>query len=105
MNNKLAVEFALRTKQQLHWYYAQNTHPTQCGQSSQVIDGDLQMHLLQLHSGQTKQHMSKLSLVIGMPVLVTQNFDVAGSIVIYVKFVIWSIQEINISFDHALLRF
>ncbi|THU88128.1 hypothetical protein K435DRAFT_680430, partial [Dendrothele bispora CBS 962.96] len=34
-----------------------------------------------MDSGKTRQRLGKLPLVIGMPVMITQNFDVAGGVV------------------------
>ncbi|KAI9059616.1 hypothetical protein FKP32DRAFT_1532601, partial [Trametes sanguinea] len=34
-----------------------------------------------MHSGQTSQRLGKMPLVLGMPVIVSQNFDVHGGIV------------------------
>ena len=34
-----------------------------------------------LHSGTTKQRLTKIPLVVGMPVMIAQNFDVQGGVV------------------------
>lgn len=41
----------------------------------------LQNHLWSLNSGQTQHRLGQLPLVIGMPVMFAQNYDVGGSIV------------------------
>ena len=60
---------------ELHWYYALDTH-------RQVpVSSDTSNHLLNLHSGLTKQQLGKIPLVIGMPVMITHNFDVENGVV------------------------
>ncbi|KAH9848181.1 hypothetical protein C2E23DRAFT_710491, partial [Lenzites betulinus] len=34
-----------------------------------------------MHSGQTSHRLGKIPLVLGMPVIITQNYDVGGGIV------------------------
>ncbi|KAH9853910.1 hypothetical protein C2E23DRAFT_690960, partial [Lenzites betulinus] len=34
-----------------------------------------------MHSGETSQRLGKIPLVLGMPVIITQNYDVSGGIV------------------------
>lgn len=75
LNDKLAGEFAVRTQQQSHWYYAQDRLWTQTEPASHLIHGELQDKLLLLHSGQARQCLGKILLVIRMPVLIMQNFD------------------------------
>jgi hypothetical protein len=75
LNERGAQAFANRTNRELHWYYAIDTH-------RQIsVSDDIQDHLLNLHSGLTKQRLGKIPLVIGMPVMITHNFDVEGGIV------------------------
>lgn len=70
------MNFARKHNKNLHWYYATDSH------SGKVIeDQDLKQHLASLHSGKTNQRLGKLPLVIGMPVMICQNFDVEGGIV------------------------
>jgi len=75
LNERGAQAFANRTNKELHWYYALDTH-------RQVpVSHDTHNHLQTLHSGLTKQRLGKIPLVIGMPVMITHNFDVESGIV------------------------
>lgn len=76
LNIRGAYAFAERSKRPLHWYYAIDTH-----QHNTVTDAALKLHLENLDSGQTNQRLGKIPLVIGMPVMITQNYDVEGGIV------------------------
>jgi hypothetical protein len=76
LNERCAAAFAAETGQQLHWYYATDKRGR-----SELVDDDLKSNLYNLHSGQTSQRLGKIPLVRGMPVLITQNFDVDGGIV------------------------
>ena len=76
INHRATIAFAQNRKRKVHWYYASDKRggkPTQ--------DENLQNHLITLDSGQTNQRLGSIPLVIGMPVMVTQNFDVAAGIV------------------------
>ncbi|KAJ7127323.1 hypothetical protein C8R43DRAFT_897609, partial [Mycena crocata] len=47
-----------------------------------ITEPSLREHLLtRLHSGETNYRLGKLPLAIGMPVMITQNFDVQNGIV------------------------
>lgn len=76
LNEKLAQHWASCTGRELHWYY-----PVDKRKSHEVQDTDLVDHLQGLHLGRTKGRLGRLPLFIGMPVLVSQNFDVEGRIV------------------------
>jgi len=69
------MAFARRTNQNLHWYYAIDTH------RGKNVSEDIRNHLLTLNSGTTNQRLGKIPLVIGMPVMITQNYNVEGGIV------------------------
>ena len=60
----------------MHWYYTTDKH-----QKTIVSDADLKQHLQSLNSGFTNQCLKKIPLVIGMPVMISQNYDVQGGIV------------------------
>jgi hypothetical protein len=78
LNVKAANVYAARTGTQLGWYYARDTR----SDGTLVTDPALQDHLLnRLHSGQTGYRLGRLPLAIGMPVMITQNFDVQNGIV------------------------
>jgi len=76
LNIKAAEAFAHKTNRSLHWYYATDTH-----QGEELTNPLLKDHLEQLHSGQTNQRLGKIPLVLGMPVIISQNFDVQSGIV------------------------
>ena len=76
INEHAAYAFARRTNQTLHWYYAIDKH-----QHNVVDDADIKRHLQNLNSGITNQCLGKIPLVIGMPVMISQNYDVEGGIV------------------------
>lgn len=75
MNEKACQHFARQTGQKLHYYYADDRH-----KGGVVEDEALIEKLGSLHSGKTKYRLGRLPLVIGMPVLVSQNFDVEGGV-------------------------
>ncbi len=76
INERATVAYAERTKQKLHWYYANDKRA-----GKKIEDVGLTNHLLKLDSGRTNQRLGRLPLVLGMPVIITQNFDVQGGIV------------------------
>ena len=76
INFHAAAAFAQNTNQQLQWYYAADHH-----KGKLVMDDTLLAHLDSMHSGQTQHRLSRIPLVLGMPVIVTQNFDIEGGIV------------------------
>ena len=60
----------------MHWYYA-----TDMRGGSEIEDKDLKTYLRGLDSGKTSYRLGKILLVLGMPVMFTQNFDVESGIV------------------------
>ena len=76
MNNTAAMAFAKETQQTLHWYYASDRKS-----GNLITDHALNAKLQSLHSGKTRQRLGRIPLVLGMPVMITQNFDVDGGIV------------------------
>ena len=76
LNERYAIEFAERTNQTLHWYYSLD----KC-KGSVLSNEELLNHLQSVHSGKTKGRLGRLPLVLGMPVLLAQNFDVEDGIV------------------------
>lgn len=75
LNEKAAICFAKEHQQELHWYHAKDMHRRKV-----VVDDDLKSKLQSMHSGTTKQHLGRIPLCAGMPVLVTHHFDVEGGI-------------------------
>lgn len=76
INEKTTIAFAKRTKQAIHWYYAADRHS-----GKKVTDPELKDRLRLLNSGQTSQRLGRIPLVLGMPVVIGQNFDVVGGVV------------------------
>lgn len=76
INCRAAEAFAEQTGTELHWYHAIDTH-----QKVQISDPALIRKLEDQNSGQTKHRLRKIPLVIGMPVAINQNFDVAAGVV------------------------
>ncbi len=60
----------------LHYYYAADLH-----RGKVIGDSDLRTHLQNLTSGTTSQRLGMLPLVIGMPVMITQNFDIENGVI------------------------
>lgn len=76
LNVLAAKEFARRAGRSVQWYYSRDRY---LGKA--LTDQDLLSHLDGLHSGQTRHRLGKIPLVIGMPVMISQNFDVNGGVV------------------------
>ena len=78
LNIRAAEAFTRKTNQPLHWYHAIDTH-----QRNIVTDPTLNAYLEKLNSGvkKTNQRLGKIPLVIGMPVMIAQNYDVENRIV------------------------
>lgn len=75
-NLKAVSTYTTRNKQKAHDYYAVDKL---AGRT--IENTELQDTLSEFHSGQTSQRLPKLSLAIGMRVIVCQNFDVPGGVV------------------------
>lgn len=76
MNNTAAMVFVKETQQTLHWYYALDRKS-----GNLITDHALNAKLQGLHSGKIYQCLRRIPLVLGMPMMITQNFDVDGGIV------------------------
>lgn len=76
LNERAAEAFALRTGQQLNWYYSADKWA-----GKDVDDGALIDALGRLHSGRTRQRLGRIPLVPGMPVIISQNYDVEAGVV------------------------
>ncbi|KAF9791305.1 hypothetical protein BJ322DRAFT_1171947 [Thelephora terrestris] len=76
INLEATKAFARRNNRQINWYYAVDTYhgtPIEDEAISNVLDT--------MPSNKTGGRIRVLPLVLGMPVVVTENFDVAGGIV------------------------
>ncbi len=76
LNITATAEFAARNRRPMHWYYATDTTG-----GRDIEDERLQHHLESMHSGKTNQRLRRIPLVIGMPVMICQNFDVEHGVV------------------------
>ena len=76
INTKATLAFAERTNQAVHWFEAIDMY-----HGTKVTDPDLREHLLAQPSGKTGQWLRRFPLVLGMPVIINQNFDVEGGLV------------------------
>jgi hypothetical protein len=76
LNIKATADFATKTGRPMHWYYALDTRG-----GKEIQDERLHQHLETMHSGKTNQRLKRIPLVIGMPVIICQNFDVEHGVV------------------------
>jgi hypothetical protein len=77
LNVQMARDFAIRSGQPLHWYHSLDY----IGRNKPIEEAALQGKLAALDSGKTGSRLGRIPLVIGMPVIITQNFDVQGGVV------------------------
>lgn len=76
INLQATLAFARRTGQRVQWYHAVDTY------RGQPIEDTAIMDLLDTFpSNKTGGRIGALPLVLGMPVIITENFDVMGGIV------------------------
>ena len=76
INVRATLAFAERTGQTVQWFEAIDTY-----RKTKVTDPDVREYMLAQPSGKTGQRLGKFPLVLGMPVIVNQNFDVGGGLV------------------------
>lgn len=76
INLEATIAFARRTGQQVHWYQAVDTY-----RGKPIEDEAIDNLLDTLPSNKTGGRIRSLPLVLGMPVIITENFDVVGGIV------------------------
>ena len=76
INLEATMAFAKRTGQAVHWYHSVDLY------RGKPIEDDAISDLLDmLPSNKTGGRLRALPLVLGMPVVITENFDVAGGVV------------------------
>lgn len=75
INEAAAQTFTHVTGQELHWYYCMDL------QNGSPLNPFIRHFVENLHSGKTSYHLARLLLVIGMPTMITHNFDVQSEIV------------------------
>ena len=76
LNEKMAATYANSTGQTLHWY-----HSIDRIQSRELTDQNVLQKLEDLPTSLTGQRLRRIPLVLGMPVMVMQNFDVEAGVV------------------------
>ena len=76
LNEGATLAFTRRSGCPVHWYKA-----TDCVDGGGALGAEESQYLHRLHSGETNQQLGRIPLVIGMPVMITQNFDVESGIV------------------------
>ena len=97
LNVEIAKSFAICTKQPLNFYHAMDKH-----NGKSIHDTDLRHKLWSYHSGKTEQRIGMLPLCKGMPVMITQNYDVEHGIV---NGCIGTLQRINYTTDNEGHRY
>ena len=75
INVRATIAFAQRTHQTVQWFDAIDTY------RGDKFTGPHREYLLNLPSGKTGQRLGKIPIVLGMPVVVSQNFDIEGGLV------------------------
>jgi hypothetical protein len=76
INLQATKTFAKRTGREIYWYHAVDTY-----RGNPIEDEAINNVLDTMPSNKTGGRLRVLPLVLGMPIVVTQNFDVAGGIV------------------------
>jgi len=76
INVRAALAFAQRTHQTVQWFDAIDTY-----RGAKITDPRVREYLLTRPSGKTGQRLGKIPIVLGMPVIVCQNFDIEGGLV------------------------
>ncbi|KAJ3522430.1 hypothetical protein NMY22_g11894 [Coprinellus aureogranulatus] len=76
INLRRAMDFSSKTKQPLNWY-----HSTDTFHGHQIPYGQLKDRLDSMSGGTVHYRPGKIPLVVGMPVMLTQNLDVERGIV------------------------
>jgi hypothetical protein len=76
VNVEATMAFARQTNQRVHWYHAVDTY---CGHT--IEDSAITDLLDSMPSNKTGGRVGALPLVLGMPVIISENLDVSGGIV------------------------
>ncbi|KAJ7846156.1 hypothetical protein B0H13DRAFT_2363177 [Mycena leptocephala] len=73
----MAHDFAIKTGQPLHWYYASDKH----SRNTTVVNADVKDKAHATGFRQDQLSPRQNSTGVGMPVMISQNFDVPGGVV------------------------
>jgi hypothetical protein len=95
LNIESAKSFAVRTKPQLHFYYARDKR-----QGKIIKDADLRQKLWSYNSGKIEQCLGMLPLCKGMPVMITQNYDIENGIGCF-----GTLEKVNYTIDNEGHRY
>jgi hypothetical protein len=76
INERATLAFADQTGRPVHWYHCSDKH-----RGNLINMKELRDHLKNIPSGSTSYRLGRIPLVIGMPVMIAQNFDVEAGIV------------------------
>lgn len=76
INVRATLAFVERTHQTVQWFEAIDTY-----HRTKITDPDVREYMLRQPSGKTGQRLGRFPLVLGMPVIVNQNFDVSSGLV------------------------
>ncbi|KAF5335465.1 hypothetical protein D9611_012159 [Ephemerocybe angulata] len=91
INTHATESFAEKTGRELHWYHSVDVvHKTVIG------PGALKDRLNMVSGSSTQYKLGKMALVIGMPMMLVQNFDIAAGVV---NGVIGTLQSLKYSLD------
>jgi hypothetical protein len=96
LNERATLDFATRVNRELHWYHSIDIHARKI-----VSEPSLRAHLQKMNSGKTNQRLGAIPLVIGMPVMICQNFDVEGGVV---NGCTGTLEKIRYRVDHEGIR-
>ena len=73
---RATLAFAEQTRQTVQWFDATDTY-----RGAKITDPRVCEYLLAQASGKTGLQLGKVPIVLGMPVIINQNFDVEGGLV------------------------
>lgn len=76
LNEKTAMKYVNCTAQTLCWY-----HSIDCIHGKDLTDQNILQTLEDLPTSVTEKHLRRIPLILGMPVMVMQNFDIEPGVV------------------------
>lgn len=72
----MTLAYAKHAGKPVYWHKCLDKH-----QGQLINRAELRNHLMDIHSSMTSQRLGKIPLVLGMPIIINQNFDVDTGIV------------------------
>jgi hypothetical protein len=76
INVRATIAYAKLTSWDVNWYECEGKHRGQV-----ISKPELKDYLMDIHLGMTGQHLGKIPLVLGMPIIINQNFDIEAGII------------------------